>query len=153
MKTIVQISAAILLGYLFWAYGLPWIQRNVGQSRAPVSNPAEGRGGECVQAAAQASDRLYEDILAAGRELYDDADWGSRTAKVDDLLHQARFACSCRLQSCVAAREAISRLQSLFQEARVQPRASQSVPLDQGRAYEQANELLWRAYDLARDGK
>jgi hypothetical protein len=153
MKTVLQILFVVTVGYLFWVYGLPWIQREVGRSGAPVSNPAPGKGGACVQAVARASEHLHDDLLERGRMLEDDAEWNRVVEQVDDALHQARFDCDCRLQSCVQSREALSRLSSIFQATRDQIRTSQSVPLEQGRAYERANEMLWEAYDLARQEK
>jgi len=153
MKTVLQILVVVTLGYLFWVYGRPWIQREVGQSRAPTSNPAKGAGGACVQAAAEASEALHDDMLDAGRALLDDASWERITSKVDDEIQQARYACSCRLESCVTAREALSRLSSVFSSAKGQQSASQSIPLELGRSVEQANQLLWSAYDLAKDDR
>jgi hypothetical protein len=153
MKTVLQILTVVTLGYLFWVFGLPWLQREVGRSGPPVGNPAKGKGGECVQAVAKASDRLHDDILEHGRMLEDDGEWNRVVEGVDDALHQARFSCDCRLQSCVASREALARLSSVFQATRDQIRTSQSIPLDQARDYERANEMLWEAYDLARDEK
>jgi hypothetical protein len=153
MKTVLQILALVIVGYLFWVYGLPWIQREVGRDRPPVSNPARGPGGECVQLAARAGERLHDDILERPRALEDDAEWNATTEEVESAIQEARFACGCRLQSCIAAREALSSFTSIFVAARDEVRASQSVPLEYGRRYEQANETLWRAYELARDDK
>ena len=153
MKTFLQILVVVTLGYLFWVYGLPWVQREVGQSRAPVSNPAKGEGGACVQMAARASERLYDDMLDEGRTLQEDAEWGRIAGEVDDAIQQARGACSCKLQSCIASREVLGTLVAIFSAARDEVRTSQSVPFDQGRRYEQANQRLWEAYDLAKDGK
>src|SRR5262245_44311206 len=69
MKTVVQISALVLIGYLVWAYGIPWVERAVGRSGPPVSNPAEGQGGACVQAAARASEKLHDDMMERGSAL------------------------------------------------------------------------------------
>jgi hypothetical protein len=153
MKTILQILMVVLLGYLFWAYGLPWIQREVGRDRPPLSNPARGRGGECVQLAARAAERLHDDILDRPHALEDGATRNATAEEVENAIQQARFACACKLQSCIAAREALSSLTSIFVAARDDVRSSQSVPLEYGRSYEQANEKLWRAYELARDDK
>jgi hypothetical protein len=153
MKTILQVLTVVTLGYLFWVYGLPWIQREVGRDRPPLSNPAQGRGGECVQMAARAAERLHDDILDRAHALEDDAQWNAAAEEVESAIQQARFACDCRLQSCIAAREALSSLTSIFVAARDEVRSSQSMPLEYGRSYEQANEKLWRAYELARDEK
>ena len=151
MRTILQVLMVVTLGYLFWVYGLPWIQREVGRDRPPVSNPASGRGGECVQAAARAAERLHDDILDRSHALEDAAAWNATAEEVENAIQQARFACDCRLQSCIQAREAVSNLTSIFVAARDDVRSSQSVPLEYGRSYEQVNEKLWRAYELARE--
>jgi hypothetical protein len=153
MKTFIQLLVVAALGYAFWVYGLPWVQRTVGQSRAPVSNPAPGAGGTCVQAAARASEALFDDMLERGRTLEEDDEWERIASEVDNQFFQARGACRCNLESCAAAAEALSALNGIFEAARSQVRTSQSVPFDQGRRYEQANQRLWEAYELARDGK
>jgi len=153
MKTIVQILVVVALGYLFWVYGLPWVQRTVGSSRAPVSSPAPGEGGRCVQDAARASEALYDEMLEKGRTLEADDEWADIASRVDDRFQQARIACNCKLESCVATRESLVTLASLLEVSRNEIRTSQSVPLDQGRHYEQANQRLWEAYDLARAGR
>jgi hypothetical protein len=153
MKTFLQLLVVAALGYAFWVYGLPWVQRTVGQSRAPVSNPAPGPGGTCVQSAALASESLYDRMLESGRSLEEDAEWSRIAGIVDSELFQARGACGCKLQSCAASREALSALTAVFEAVRSQVSASQSMPFDQGRRYEQANQRLWEAYDLAKDGK
>jgi hypothetical protein len=74
--------------------------------------------------------------------------------EVESELYQARQACSCRLESCVAARGAIATLDAIFSSVRGGgSRTSQSIPLEQGRRYEQANQALWDAYELAKDGR
>jgi hypothetical protein len=153
MKTVVQILALLLVGYVFWAYGLPWIQSEVGRDRPPVSNPARGRGGECVQMAARAAERLHDEILDRTRALSDDVQWRATAEEVEAAIQQARFACTCKLQSCVASRDALSNLTSIFVAARGDVRSSQSIPLEYSRRYEKANEMLWRAYELAHDDK
>ena len=153
MKTLLQILVVAALGYAFWIYGLPWVQRTVGESRAPVSSPAAGAGGQCVQAAAQASETLHDDLMAEARALYEDAQWDSLVSRVEDALFTARESCNCRLESCGLTREALADLSFVFDTARVSNRTSQSVPLDQSRRYEKANQTLWEAYDLAKDGK
>jgi hypothetical protein len=139
------------LGYVFWVYGLPWIQREVGRDRPPVSNPAKGPGGQCVQLAARAGERLHDDVLDRPRALADDDQWQATTDEVYGAIQEARFACACRLQSCVAAREALSTFTSIFVAAREDVRSSQSVPLEYGRRWQQGNDMLWRAYEAARD--
>ena len=153
IKTILQLLVVVVLGYAFWVWGLPWVQRAVGESRAPVSNPAPGAGGTCVQLAARASESLYDEMLEGGRTMEEDAEWSQIASGVDNVLFQARSACECKLESCAAAREVLSALTAVFDVARSQANASQSLPFDQGRRYEQANQRLWEAYDLARDGK
>jgi hypothetical protein len=154
MKTFFQLLVLAALGYGFWVYGLPWVQRTVGQSRAPVTKPAPGPGGACVQAAALASEKLHDDMLEGGRTLESDEEWRGISKGIADAMYAAREACNkCKLESCAAAREAISALGSVFDAARNQMRTSTSTPLDLGRRYEQANQRLWEAYDLAGDGK
>jgi hypothetical protein len=153
MKTFFQLLLVAALGYAFWIYGLPWVQRTVGKERPPVSNLARGPGGVCVQAAARASESLYDDMMDKGRTLEEDAEWSQIASVVDNELFQARGVCTCDLESCAAAREVLSTLGSVFEAARSQSRTSQSVPLDQARRYEQANQRLWEAYELAKDGK
>jgi hypothetical protein len=153
MKTVVQVSALLVLGFLFWMYGMPWIQREVGRDGPPVSNPARGPGGECVQMAARAAERLHDDILDGARALQADDQWSAVTEEVENAIQSARFACTCKLQSCIASRDALSNLTSIFVAAREEVRSSQSIPLEHARRYEKANEMLWRAYELARDDK
>jgi hypothetical protein len=153
MKKILQVLAVVTAVYVFWVYGLPWLQSEVGRDRPPVMNPADGRGGECVQMAARAAERLHDEILERHHALEDDATWNALVEEVENAIQQGRFACDCRLQSCVASREALSSLTSIFVAARDDIRSSQSVPLEYGRSYELANEKLWRAYELARDDK
>jgi hypothetical protein len=154
MKTLLQLVVLAVLGYLFWMYGLPWVNRQVGQSRAPVSSPARGPAGLCVQMAARASEELHDNMLETGRALMDDATWDSVSDQVASEMSQARMACTCKLESCALARTALSTLDGIFSSARgALLRSSQSVPLELSRPYEQANQQLWDAYDLAREGK
>ena len=153
MKTFLQLLVLAAIGYAFWIYGLPWVQRTVGQSRAPVSSPAAGAGGQCVQAAAQASESLHDDLMAEARTLHEDAQWEGLVGGVDDALFAARESCKCKLESCGIARDALADLAFVFDTARVSNRTSQSIPLDQSRRYEKANQTLWEAYDLAKAGK
>ena len=153
MKTLIQLAVLAALGYGLWAYGVPWVQRRVGQARPPVSSPARGAGGACVQTAARASEQLHDQLLDSARPLYDDADWRGVVDGVDSAMQQARVACDCRLESCALARRALSTLSAVLASAQGQFRSSQSVPLELGRQYEQANQQLWDAYDLARDGR
>jgi len=154
MKTFLQLVVLAVLGYLFWVYGLPWVHRQVGQSRPPVGNPARGEGGNCVQMVARASEELHDNMLDTGRALMDDASWDSVAEQVDYELDEARSACTCKLESCALARAALSTLEAVFSSARTAlVRSSQSVPLELSRPYEQANQQLWDAYDLAREGK
>ena len=152
MKTLLQLLVVAALGYAFWIYGLPWVQRTVGQSRAPVSSPAPGPAGTCVQMAARASESLHDDMMQEGRTLQEDEEWSRIAGAVDSALFQAQGACKCKLESCGQARAALADLNAVFEAARSQ-RSSQSIPFDQGRRYEQANQTLWEAYDLARAGK
>jgi hypothetical protein len=153
MKTILQVLVVVTAVYLFWVFGLPWLRTEVGRDRPPVMNPAKGRGGECVQTAARAAERLRDDVLDRSHALEDAATWNATAEEVENAIQQARFACDCRLQSCIAAREAVSNLTSILVAARDDARSSQSVPLEYGRRYQRANEMLWRAYELARDDK
>ena len=153
MKTFLQLVVLAVLGYLFWIYGLPWVQRQVGQSRPPVSNPARGEAGLCIQLAARASEELHDNMLEAGRALMDDATWENISEQVDSEIDQAGYACTCKLESCALVRTALSTLEQIFSSARgARLRSSQSVPLELSRPYEQANQQLWDAYDLAREG-
>lgn len=153
MKTFVQLLLLAGLGYALWAYGIPWIQRQVGQSQPPVSNPARGSGGTCVQLAARASEDLYVKMLDSARGLVDDGEWQGIVDEVDSALAEARTACGCKLRSCAAARESLAALGLVMSSARGRRRSSQSVPLELGRQYEQANQKLWDAYDLAHAGE
>src|SRR5688572_1910527 len=153
MKTFLQLLVVAALGYAFWIYGLPWVQRTVGQSRAPVSSPAPGAGGACVQMAARASESLHDDMMEEGRALREDAQWSRIAEGVESALIDAQEACKCKLESCDLARQALADLNAVFDTARSERRTSQSIPFDQGRRYEQANQTLWEAYELAQDGK
>jgi hypothetical protein len=154
MKTLLQLVVLAALGYAFWIWGLPWVNRTVGQSRPPVSSRARGPGGACVQTAARASEELHDTMLDTGRALMDDAAWDSVAKEVEWSMNEARQACDCKLESCALARQALSTLGSIFSSARsALRRSSQSVPLELSRPYEQANQQLWEAYELARDGK
>jgi hypothetical protein len=154
MKTFLQLVVLAALGYAFWIWGLPWVNRQVGQSRPPVSNPARGAGGACVQMAARASEELHDNMLDTGRALMDDAAWDSVANEVEWSMSEARQLCECKLESCVLARQALSTLGTIFSSARgALLRSSRSVPLELSRPYEQANQQLWDAYDLAREGK
>jgi hypothetical protein len=155
MKTLAQLVVVAALGYLFWVYGLPWVERQAGQARAPVGSPVRGAGGACVQMAARASHALHDRILDTSRGLLDDASWSRLVDEVGSELHQARSACSCRLESCARSREAIAALDALLSSARAAAgsRTSQSIPLDQSRRYERANQTLWEAYELAKEGR
>jgi hypothetical protein len=154
MKKYLQLLVLAALGYAFWVYGLPWVQRQVGQSRPPVSNPARGVGGACVQMAARASEELHDNVLETGRALMDDAAWENVTSELEWSMNQARQACACKLESCALTRQALSTLDSVFSSARgALLRSSQSIPLELSRPYEQANQQLWDAYDLAKEGK
>ncbi|HVR29354.1 MAG TPA: hypothetical protein VMS86_07435 [Thermoanaerobaculia bacterium] len=153
MKTLLQLAALVAIGYGLWAYGVPWIQQQVGRSAPPVTRPAPGAGGTCVQVAARAAEELHTRMLDSGRPLIEDRSWVDVTNEVGSALHQARVSCDCKLDSCAQARRALSTLGGVFASARGQFRSSQSVPLELGRQYEQANQELWDAYDLARDGK
>ena len=153
MKTFLQLLVLVALGYAFWVYGLPWVQRTVGQARAPVLSPAPGPGGACVQTAAQASETLHDELMETSRTLVEDSEWDRIVSRVDDAMFQAREACKCNLESCGVARAALGELSAVFDSARASNRTSQSIPLDQGRLYEKANQGLWEAYDLAKAGK
>jgi hypothetical protein len=154
MKTFLQLIVVAALGYAFWVYGLPWVQRQTGQARPPTSSAARGPGGACVQLAARASEDLHDRMLDTSPALMDDASWSSLVDEVDSGLQQARLACACKLESCAAARPALAALDSIFASVRGgQARTSQSIPLEQGRRYESANQQLWEAYELARDGR
>jgi hypothetical protein len=153
MKTILQLLLLALLGYLIWVYGVPWVRRQAGQTGPPVSGLARGPGGSCVQAAALAAEGLHDRLLDHTRALMDDEAWGELVGEVETAMGDARVACTCKLESCATARQAIASLDWVFTAARDQMRSSQSVPLELGRRYEQANQQLWEAYDLARDGR
>ena len=154
MKTFFQLLVVAVIGYFLWVYGIPWVRREVGQSGPPVSNPARGAGGTCVQMAARASEELHDQMLDGERGLMDDATWASIADEVDSLMEQARSTCSCKLESCVLARTALATLASIHSSARGSlVRSSQSVPLELGRGYEQANQQLWDAYNLAQEGR
>jgi hypothetical protein len=153
MKTWLQLVAVVALGYWLWAYGIPWIRREVGRSSPPVSSPARGAGGTCVQTAARASEELHERMLDSARPLVDAASWREAVDEVDASLQQARQACDCALESCARVRDALAAMSEIFESARAQFRSSQSVPLELARRYEQANQELWDGYDLAREGR
>jgi hypothetical protein len=153
MKTFLQLLVLAAIGYAFWVYGLPWVQRTVGQARAPVSSPAPGAGGACVQAAARASEKLHDELMETARTLLEDSEWDRIVSGVDDAMFQARESCKCNLESCGVARSALAELSAVFDATRASNRTSQSIPLDQGRLYEKANQLLWDAYDLAKAGQ
>jgi len=153
VKTLLQLVVLAALGYALWAYGVPWIQRQVGQSRPPVSDPASGAGGVCVQVAARASEELHDNLLDRARPLIDDASWDEVASEVRWALDQARSTCGCKLESCALARSALTDLTTVYSVARGQFRSSQSIPLELGRQYEKANQQLWDAYHLAREGK
>lgn len=153
MKTLLQLLVLAALGYAFWVYGLPWVKRQAGQSRPPISSPAAGPGGTCVQMAARASEGLWDSVLDTNRALMDDAGWERVVAEVESTMFQARLSCDCRLESCATARNAIATLQDILSAAHGRFRSSQSIPLEQGRRYEQANQQLWDAYELAREGR
>jgi hypothetical protein len=153
MKTLVQLLVLVGLGYGLWAYGIPWIQQQVGQSRPPVSTPARGAGGTCVQLAARASEDLYDRMLDSARPLAEEAEWQTIVDEVDTAMAEARLACGCKLRSCALAREALGLLGVVMSSARGHFRSSQSVPLEMGRQYEQANQQLWDAYELAHSGE
>ena len=104
--------------------------------------------------AARASESLHDDMLDEGRTLQEDAEWSGSPGRSTTPVQQARGACKCKLESCIASREALAYLvRGLLEPLATRVRTSQSVPFDQGRRYEQANQRLWEAYDLAKDGK
>src|SRR5262245_58795850 len=149
MKTFLQLLVVVVIGYAFWVYGLPWVERTVGRSQVPVSSPARGAGGACVQSAARASESLHDDLMEEERALLEDAQWNSIVASVDYALSTARAECGCKPESCRLAGGALSELIAVFETARASTRTSQSIPIDLSRRYEKANQTLWEAYDLA----
>jgi hypothetical protein len=153
MKTLVQLVVVAALGYGLWAYGIPWIRREVGRTTPPVSSAVPGAGGACVQLAARASEALHDELLDSARPLMEDDQWEDAVRGVEATLFEASQGCGCALESCAKTRSALVALTSLLSSARGSFRASQSVPLELSRAYEVANQELWEAYDLARDGK
>jgi hypothetical protein len=106
-----------------------------------------------VQLAARASESLHDRMLDSARPLLSDQEWEGVVDEVDSAMAEARAVCGCRLRSCALTRDALESLSLVMSSARGQFRSSQSVPLELGRQYEQANQQLWDAYDLAQAGE
>lgn len=148
-----QLIVIAVAAYLAWAYGMPWVKRFVGRSQAPISDPAPGPGGNCVQMAAQASQKLGDEALTASRGLLDEGEWRRIVDAVDSSLFFADDACRCELESCQEGRSAVSDLRRILEQLEASsPTGSQSAPYELSRDHERINQRLWDARALALDG-
>jgi hypothetical protein len=116
MRNLVTWLVVIVLAWLAWAEGWPWLRAQLertGAAGAAAAAPAGGsEAGRCLAVARQAVDTFGERSASFSPQRDVDA-WMRFGGQVQARIGQARDACGCIEEACSIARGAMDDLASL----------------------------------------
>ena len=146
---IVKWVVILVLIYLVWTVGLPWIQKQKGP--APSSSQSNSDG-SCVNFAERASETWGGGIGRFVNPPYDTMAWDSFRGNVESRIRSAESACDCSTSSCDRARDAMRDLRAVVNDVDEAMRSNSSLPSDIVQRQESIDNRINEARDLVRGG-
>jgi hypothetical protein len=146
---IVKWVVILVLIYLVWTVGLPWIQKQKGP--APASSQSNSDG-SCVNFAERASETWGGGIGRFVNPPYDTMAWDSFRGNVESRIRSAESACDCSTSSCDRARDAMRDLRAVVNDVDEAMRSNSSMPSDIVQRQESIDNRINEARDLVRGG-
>ncbi len=152
MERILKLALVLVLLYLGWTRGLPWLEQRFGGGGGGGGAAGDGEGGRCAAAAEGANDAFAAEIRRFPAPPVDPDAWGEAMATIEGRLDGARSACRCPLDSCARAAEALDEIADLVARFDDGVRGG-GVPLNPARDQVRIERLLGEAKSLARRGQ
>lgn len=146
---IVKVLVLIVVLYVAWKYGLPWLQH---QQSGGGTTPAAAQSG-CPAAAARASEAWGSGLHSFVNPPYDLNAWSTFHDDVENKIASAESECSCSGDSCEKARSAMHDLRSLVSELDSSIRNGSPPPSDLPQRQEAIDKQIDEAAELTRAGK
>lgn len=146
---IVKWLVILVLIYLVWTVGLPWIQN---QRTSSSSTSESSSDGSCVNFAERASETWGGGIGRFVNPPYDTMAWDSFRGNVESRIRTAESACDCSTSSCDRARDAMRDLRAVVGDVDAAMRNSSSMPYDIVQRQEAIDNRINEARDLVRGG-
>lgn len=152
MPTWVKWVLVIVVIYLGVSEGLPWVQRQLAAHQGGAAT-AEGssKSAECVAAARRASDAVANEAARFVPPI-DAAAWSQAASDLRRAVGDARVACTCTLESCRTASDALSEIEGVISSLD-SAASGGSPPLNLASHLNDADDLLNRARELSRRGE
>jgi hypothetical protein len=144
------IQLVIILALLFFAW--QWWQKH---HATPAGSSAGGASSDfCTPYVRGATTSWSSGIrnFTAGPP-YDTAAWDSFRSDIQNRIHEADSHCSCALESCAKAREAMSGLGDMVNNIDGMIRSNSAPPSDLVQRQENVDNLADQARELASQGK
>ena len=122
MSRIVRLVVLVVLAFVAYDYGWPWLQGVLadqgGESRSLEGGMSDD-GGEvenCLELATAANDEFASRVGQFIGRQGDTGDWMQFAGGVQNRIGSAQSACGCIGEGCVLASRAMSELETLVQE-------------------------------------
>lgn len=147
MRGLVKLLIVVILVYLAWHVGWPWIQKQMGSSSSAASGSMA-----CVDATARATKAWGDGIGRFVNPPVDQNAWSSFRSNVQDRISSAQAECGCSEDSCGKARDALGRLSSLASDLDLSVGTGSPPPSDLAQRQQRVDDALDRARHLAKIG-
>lgn len=152
MPTWLKWVVFVVVVYFAITEGLPWVQEQLGSSDSgrPTGTTSD-QGSACVSAARRASDAFAGEARRFSSPPIDAAAWSQAALGLRSTLGDARIDCSCALESCRVASQALSQIDGMVSSLDAAAGGG-APPLNLAAHMNEADDLLNRAQNLARSG-
>jgi hypothetical protein len=148
MDKIVKLLVFLVVVYLAYSVGLPWIKGLLGSSSGTLRGDA-GEEALCVGAAERAVDAFGERLSRFSPPIDADA-WEAAVSRSRDEIAEAERGCGCAYEACREASRALSSLEDMVTDYDGSVRDGRGIPANGARRLEGLYDTLERARTLAR---
>lgn len=147
-STLLKWAIAVIIAVAIWKKGIPFVREQMGSSNGDAPAASDNT---CV-AEAQAASESWAGVTRFNPP-YDVSAWDSFRSNVDDRVSTAERKCSCSLDSCTKARQALGELRSLLNETDSMIRGNSPPPAGLVQRQEAIDEAINAARELVLQGK
>ena len=149
MKRLIQIAVVVLIAYLIWKKGMPWIETHFSGKSAALST-SDAANSTCVELAEHASELWGSGIGRFANPPYDLGAWGEFRTRVDTAIAKADSLCNCDDEACTKSHQAMGDLRTLVADLDGSIRGGSAPPGDIVQRQEQIDNTINAARDSLR---
>lgn len=148
MDRIVKLLVVLVVVYLAYSVGLPWLKGLLDGSPASLRGDASEEA-LCAGEAERAVDAFADRLVRFASPPIDAADWEAAVSRSLDEIAEAERGCKCPHEACTEASRALSRLEEMVTDFDDSVGAGRGLPANGARRLESLYDIVGRAKQLA----